>query len=78
MKVLKTAVKIVGVVAAVAATAVTFGGAAVVGAGILGASWGAIAAGAAIASVALETLSPSKPRVGSVIGSASQWRLHPT
>ncbi len=75
MKALKTAVKIVGVVAGVAAIATGFG--APLGAGLLGASWGAIATGAALAGAVLDTLSPARPKAGSAIGSQTEWRADP-
>lgn len=75
MKVLKTAAIVVGVAAGIAATAVTFGAASAIGAGILGVSWGAIATGAALVSTALTALSPTKPPAGSHCGCPTEYRL---
>lgn len=75
MMALKTAVKIVGVVAGVAAIATGFG--APLGAGILGATWGAIATGVALTGAVLDTLSPSRPKSGSAIGSQTEWKADP-
>lgn len=79
MKVLKTAVKVIGVVAGVALIATGVGAFAgtALAAGVLGISWTAIAAGAALAGALLDTLSPSKPKAGSAIGSQTQWSADP-
>jgi hypothetical protein len=78
MKVLKVAAIVVGVVASVALIATGVGAFAgtALGAGILGLSWGTIAAGAGLLSMGLNVLSASKPK-GSVIGSQTEIRLDP-
>jgi D-Tyr-tRNAtyr deacylase len=75
LKVLKIAAVVVGTIAGVAAIATGFG--APLGVGILGATWGTIAATAGLVSAGLNLLSPAKPKQGSAVGSVTEWRADP-
>jgi hypothetical protein len=75
MKVLRVAAVVVGVAAGILATAATFGAGGIAAAGLLGASWGGIAAAAGIVSAGLNLISPARPKSGSYVGATTDWKL---